>query len=89
MNTRKSGLFGIGSVVLAITSVLIGSGSVFATEQSKQRQEGRDVRQDTRQQAREEKVDCRQANNKSNAACRQDKRSDKQEGREKARDIKY
>lgn len=89
MNTRISGLFRIGPAVVATTVLLVASGSVFATEQSKQRQEGRGVKQDARQQAREDKIDCRQENNKSNAACRQDKRSDKQEGREKARDIKY
>jgi hypothetical protein len=60
-----------------------------ATKQGEQRQDARDVRQDTRQDARVEKIDCRQANNKSNAACRQDKRGSKQDGREQARDIKY
>jgi len=59
------------------------------TEQAGQRQEGRDVKQDTRKDARQEKVDCRQANNKNNAQCRQDKRNTKQDGREQARDIKY
>ena len=60
-----------------------------STEQGEQRREGRDVKQDTRSEARSEKIDCRQENNKSNAACRQDKRETKQEGREKAPDIKY
>ena len=59
------------------------------TEQAGQRQEGRDVKQDTRKEAHKAKVDCRQANNKNNAQCRQDKRETKQDGREKARDIKY
>ena len=60
-----------------------------ATEQAGQRRDARDTRQDTRQDSRETKVDCRQANQKSNAACRQDKHQTKQQGREKARDIKY
>jgi len=59
------------------------------TEQSGQRRDARDTRQDTRQDSRSEKVDCRQENQKNNAECRQDKRGSKQEGREKARDIKY
>jgi len=77
-----AGLFVIASLTFA---ALPG----YATEQSKQRQEGRDVKQDSRQDSRKEKVDCRQENNKSNAACRHDKRDTKQEGRKEARDIKY
>jgi uncharacterized membrane protein len=70
-------------------SLTLGAGPGFATEQSKQRQDGRDTKQDARQDSRPEKVDCRQENNKSNAACRNDKRDTKQEGRQQARDIKY
>lgn len=65
------------------------STAALATEQSRQRQEARDVRQNTRQEARETKQDCRAADQKNNAECRQDKRGTKQGGREKARDIKY
>jgi hypothetical protein len=74
--------------------VLIGvgllglSGAVTATEQSKDRQAGRDVNQDAKQKARKEKVDCRAADQQSNAECRQDKRDTKQEGREDKRDTK-
>jgi hypothetical protein len=33
--------------------------------------------------------DCRAEDQKNNAECRQDKRTTKQQGREKARDVKY
>ena len=75
--------------LLAATGLLALSGAVFATEQSKQRQAGRDVNQAAKQEARETKIDCRQENNKSNAACRQDKRDTKQDGRQDKRDVKY
>jgi hypothetical protein len=65
------------------------SGAAMATEQSQQRQQGRDANQNKKQEARTEKVDCRQANQKSNAACRHDKRDTKQDGRQEKRDIKY
>ena len=65
------------------------SGPAQATEQSRQRQQGRDVNQAARQEARSTKIDCRQENNKSNAQCRQDKRETKQEGRQEKREIKY
>jgi hypothetical protein len=60
-----------------------------ATEQSQQRQQGRDANQAAKQDARSAKVDCRAENNKSNAECRQDKRDTKQEGRQEKREIKY
>jgi hypothetical protein len=84
-----------GGFLKALQIVLVASGLVFATapwaqtQNSKERQQARDTKQDSRQGARKEKVDCRQANNKSNAECRQDKRNTKQEGRKDARDIKY
>jgi len=75
----------------ALTAVgfLALSGAALATEQSQQRQDGRDANQGAKQDARSGKVDCRAENNKSNAECRQDKRETKQDGREEKRDIKY
>ena len=76
-------------VALIAAGLMLAAGSGYATEQAKERRQGRDVRQDTRQDARGTKVDCRAANQKSNADCRQDKRETTQGGRKKARDIKY
>jgi Flp pilus assembly protein TadB len=76
-------------VVAATAGLLVLSGSVLATDQSQQRQQGRDVNQAAKQQSRSTKVDCRQENQKSNSQCRQDKRDTKQEGRQEKRDIKY
>jgi hypothetical protein len=89
MIVGKSRIWNVAGVALLAAGFLLTSGTGNATEQSQQRQEGRDVKQDTRKDAHKEKVDCRQANNKSNAACRQDKRDTKQGGRQQARDIKY
>lgn len=75
--------------LLLATGLATAPMSAFATEQGQQRREGRDVRQDTRQDSREKKQDCRAADQKNNAECRQEKRGAKQDGREKARDIKY
>jgi hypothetical protein len=75
--------------VLTAAGLLALSGPAQATEQSRQRQQGRDVNQSARQEARSTKIDCRQENNKSNAQCRQDKRETKQEGRQEKREIKY
>ena len=80
---RKTGGMLVAAGLLAL------SGASLATEQSQQRQEGRDVNQAAKQDARSGKVDCRLENNKSNAECRQDKRDTKQEGRQEKRDIKY
>lgn len=74
---------------LVAASLLVLSGAALATNQSQQRQQGRDVNQAAKQDARSSKIDCRQENNKSNAACRQDKRDTKQDGRQEKRDIKY
>lgn len=84
-----------GRFVKAVQIVLVASGLVFVTataaqtQNSTERRDARDTRQDGRGEARKAKVDCRQANNKSNAECRQDKRNTKQEARKDARDIKY
>ena len=75
--------------VLAAAGLLALSGPALATEQSRQRQQGRDANQDAKQEARSTKVDCRQENNKSNSQCRQDKRDTKQDGRQEKREIKY
>jgi hypothetical protein len=74
--------------VLVGVSVLAVSGAALATEQSRDRQAGRDVNQDAKEQARKEKIDCRAADNKSNSACRQDKRDTKQDGRHDKRETK-
>lgn len=75
--------------MLAVAGLLALSGAALATEQSQQRQQGRNANQAAKQEARSGKVDCRAANQKSNAECRQDKRGTKQEGRQEKRDIKY
>ena len=74
---------------LAAAGLLALSGGALATNQSQQRQQGRDVNQAAKHDARSTKIDCRAENNKSNAQCRQDKRDTKQEGRQDKRDIKY
>ena len=74
---------------LASAAVLALSGAALATDQSQQRQQGRNTNQAAKQDARSEKLDCRAENQKSNAACRQDKRDTKQDGRQEKRDIKY
>ena len=79
----------LASGVLVAIGMLASATPALATEQAQQRQEGRDVKQDSKQAARQGKVDCKQESNKSNAECRQDKRDTKQEGREQKRDIKH
>ena len=88
MNISKLGFLRKTAGVLVGASLLCISGASLATEQSKDRQEGRDINQQAKQEARKEKIDCRQADNKSNAECRQDKRDTKQEGRQGKRDAK-
>ncbi len=73
----------------AVATLLALSGAALATDQSQQRQQGRDVNQSAKQDSRSTKVDCRQENNKSNAECRQDKHETKQQGRQDKRDTKY
>jgi hypothetical protein len=68
---------------------LIAATSVHATEQSQQRQDSRDIKQDGRSEARSNKIDCKLDSNKSNSECRQDKRGAKQDNRKEARDVKY
>ncbi|WP_115666508.1 hypothetical protein [Cupriavidus taiwanensis] len=75
--------------VLAVAGLLALSGAAPATEQSQQRQQGRDANQAAKQEARSGKVDCRAENQKSNAECRQNKRDTKQEGRQEKRETKY
>lgn len=89
MKTRKTTLSQLAAIAVAGAVLLGGTATAFATEQAKQRREGRDVRQDGRQDSRETKQDCRADDQKSNSDCRQDKRGSKQDNREKARDIKY
>jgi len=88
VNNSRPGLLRRSAGVLVGIGILSLSGASFATEQSKDRQEGRDINQQAKQEARKEKIDCRQADNKSNAECRQDKRDTKQEGRQGKRDAK-
>ena len=75
--------------ILIAAGLLALSNAALATEQSQQRQEGRNANQAAKQEARSTKIDCRQANQKSNSECRQDKRETKQGGRQEKRDIKY
>ncbi|MGH8384714.1 MAG: hypothetical protein ACRESJ_04350 [Pseudomonas sp.] len=75
--------------LIAATFMMVSAGTAWATEQGQQRRAARDVRQETRQDARQTKQDCRAADQKNNYQCRQDKRHTKQQGRERARDIKY
>ena len=75
--------------VLAAAGLLALSGAALATDQSQQRQQGRDTNQAAKQDARSDKVDCRAENQKSNAQCRQDKHDTKQEGRQEKRDTKH
>ena len=75
--------------MLVAAGFLTLSGAALATDQSQQRQQGRDTNQAAKQDARSEKVDCRAENQKSNAACRQDKHETKQDGRQDKRSTKY
>ena len=88
MSNSKLGLLRRSAGVLVGIGLLSLSGAAIATEQSKDRQAGRDVNQDAKQKARQEKVDCRAADQQSNAECRQDKRDTKQQGRDDKRDTK-
>jgi len=87
MNTLcKHAFRAVPAFVMA--ALVISAAPALATEQARERQDSRNIRQDTRQEAAVEKIDCRLENNKSNAACRQDKRETKQDGREEARDAR-
>jgi hypothetical protein len=74
--------------MLSAVGLLTLSGAALATDQSQQRQQGRDTNQAAKQDARSDKVDCRAENQKSNAECRQDKHETKQGGRQEKRDTK-
>jgi hypothetical protein len=74
---------------LAAAGLLALSGTAWATEQAKQRQEGRDVKQEGKQEARKAKVDCKAADQKNNAECRQDNRDGKQDARQDKREVKH
>ncbi|MFL9935281.1 hypothetical protein P0D88_40725 [Paraburkholderia sp. RL18-103-BIB-C] len=89
MVKARSGIWRRSSAMFAAAGLLVLSGSAFATNQSQQRQAGRNVNQSAKHEARSNKVDCRAANEKSNSQCRQDKRDTKQGGRQAKRDIKY
>ncbi|CAG4888258.1 hypothetical protein [Paraburkholderia saeva] len=84
-----NGLWRRTGVMLTAAALLALSGAALATNQSQQRQEGRNANQNAKHEARSNKVDCRAANEKSNSQCRQDKRDTKQGGRQEKRDIKY
>ncbi len=75
--------------MLVAAGLLALSGAALATNQSQQRQEGRNANQKAKQEGRSNKVDCRAANQQSNSQCRQDKRDTKQGGRQEKRDTKY
>jgi len=85
---NDSKLFKKSAGVLVGIGLMTLSGVSLATEQSQDRQEGRQVNQEAKQEARKEKIDCRAADNKSNAECRHDKRDTKQEGRQGKREAK-
>ena len=89
MNDSKLGCLKLAAGALIGVGALAFSGAALATENSQERQQGREVKQDAKQEARSTKVDCRAENNKSNAECRQDKRDTKQDGRQEKRDIKH
>ncbi len=76
-------------LIAVIMLAVLCTSAWAATDRAERRREARDVRQETRQDARQTKQDCRHADQQSNAGCRQDKRHTKQQGRERARDIKY
>ncbi|CAG2161008.1 hypothetical protein [Cupriavidus numazuensis] len=89
MVESRNGLWRRKGAMLVAAGLLALSGTALATNQSQQRQQGRNANQAAKQEARAGKVDCRAANEKSNSQCRQEKRDTKQEGREQKRDIKY
>ncbi|RZL86694.1 MAG: hypothetical protein EOP82_29125 [Variovorax sp.] len=75
--------------MLGAAGLLVLSGAALATDQSQQRQQGRDANQAAKKDAHSSKVDCRAENQKSNPECRQDKRETKQDGRQEKRDTKH
>jgi len=89
MVESRNGLWRRKGAMLAAAGLLALSGAALATNQSQQRQQGRNANQAAKQEARAGKVDYRAANQKSNSQCRQEKRDTKQEGLQQKRDIKY
>ena len=75
-------------LMLFVAASMIAAIPAQATEQSGQRQDARNVKQNTREASRHVKQECREGV-VGNADCRQEHRQHKQEGRDKARDIKY
>ncbi|HKM98107.1 MAG TPA: hypothetical protein VJY99_15630 [Buttiauxella sp.] len=75
-------------MLLTAATLIAAIPAQAATVQGEQRQVARDVKQGTRQVSRDIKQDCREGV-VGNADCRQDHRENKQDGRDKARDIKY
>ena len=86
MSLIPSRVKALSGLILACSSLLVVLPA--QANQSQDRQDSRDVRQEVRPEIHEAKVDCRQANNKDNYECRQDKREVKQDVREKANDVK-
>ena len=89
MSMGKRGFLATAPALVAVGLLAAPVSGNAATDNARERRDGRDTRQDTRQGGRNEKVDCRQADQKNNSECRQEFRDDKQEGRQEARDIKY
>jgi uncharacterized membrane protein len=89
MNSSGISIWLRATLPATAAGLLLLSGTVMATEQSQQRQQGRSTNQAAKHDARSTKQDCRADNKKSNAACRHDKRDTKQQGRQDKRDIKY
>lgn len=89
MIESKNRSWNLRCATLAATGLLALSGAALATDQSQQRQQGRDTNQAAKQEAHSGKVDCRADNQKSNPACRQDKRDTKQDGRQEKQNTKH
>jgi hypothetical protein len=81
MVQMRVGFWRLSAATLTAGGLLVLSSNALATDQSQQRQQGRDTNQAAKQDARSGKVDCRADNQKSNPECRQDKRDTKQDGR--------
>jgi hypothetical protein len=65
VKNEKHGIRTISVSLLVAASLLVIPNLSFATTQGQQRQQGRDVKQDTRQDSRGEKANCRAADQKS------------------------
>jgi len=89
MIQTRVGFWRPSAATLAAAGLLVLSSNALATDQSQQRQQGRDTNQAAKKDAHSGKVDCRADNQKSNPECRQDKRDTKQDGRQEKRDVKH